>query len=157
MSTLDIAHHQAALALRVRQFHARLQDQLDEALEQCGMTLRAKTTGIVQLLYQEGPCTVGHIAETLRYSRQLAMQRLNWLIENQLAVSQRDPGDRRRRLVSLTDAGRREGEMLQAFIPRLSASFADLFAETGFDLNEAIDTADRALATTPLIGRFPDA
>ncbi|MEO1243027.1 MAG: MarR family transcriptional regulator [Pseudomonadota bacterium] len=156
MSKFQFLDSQAAFALRVKQLHDRLYEQMDDALVQSGLKLHAKTTGIVQLLYQEGPCSVGQIAERLRYSHQLATQRLSWLLDRHYAESERDPDDLRRRRVVLTKTGVREAKKLQDFLPRLSASYSDLFTETGLNLDAAISAADEALKTTPLIKRFPD-
>ena len=68
----------AAFALRVKQLQDRLSDQMSDALIESGLNLNAKTTGIVQLLYSEGPCSKAYIAHRLRYSHQLASQRLPW-------------------------------------------------------------------------------
>lgn len=156
MTKLHFLESEAAFALRVKQLQDRLYEQMDDALAQSGLELHSKTTGIVQLLFQDGPSSVAHIAERLRYSHQLATQRLSWLLTYQFAASEQDPIDRRRRRIKLTKKGVREAKKLQAFLPRLSASYRHLFSETGLNLDVAVCAADLALQNTPLIHRFPD-
>lgn len=147
----------AAFALHVKQLQDRLNDQMEEAMAQCGLAIPGKTTGIVQLLYSEGACSKAQIAARLRYSHQLATQRLDWLLKHDMAVAETDPDDRRRQVVKLTRAGIAQAKKLQAFLPRLGSAYSHLFGELGFDLDAAVLQASRALDAAPLAARLPAA
>ncbi len=145
---------EAAFALRARALVDRLADQLTDAIVDWDLKIITKTMGIVQLLYSEGAKSQTEIADRLRYSQQLAAQRLAWLHENKFVVSKRDPGDARRRLVQLTAAGMAEGKKLQSFLPVLAHAYDDLFQEIEIDLDAAVQTAERALEEKPLKARM---
>jgi DNA-binding MarR family transcriptional regulator len=145
---------EAAFALRAKQLVDRLYDQMAEALIERGLKIISKTMGIVQLLYSEGAQSQAQIADRLKYSHQLTAQRLAWLYDNEVVVSERDPSDARRRLVQLTPAGIEEGKKLQAFLPELIDAYDALFEEIGIDLDAAIQKADCALEQTPLKERM---
>ena len=154
MTDLQFLDTDAAFALHVKQLQDRLNDQIADLLLECGLTLPGKTTGIVQLLYSEGPCSKSRIAQRLRYSHQLTTQRLSWLTKNGMATTEPDPDDGRAQIVKLTREGEAEGKMLQVFLPKLRDTYKDLFQEIGFDLNDMVLQADSALAKTPLTERL---
>jgi DNA-binding MarR family transcriptional regulator len=143
----------AAIALRVKQLLDRMGDQLDPALKAGGVRIKSTTTGTVHYLFHAGPNSIAAIAAALRYSHQLATQRVNWLVKHGYARLEDDPEDRRRRRVLLTQAGRVEAENLQALLPRVEAAYATLFEELGVDLLAVLCSADEALAQTPLKAR----
>ncbi|WP_417481615.1 MarR family transcriptional regulator [Maricaulis sp.] len=145
----------AAFALRVKQLLDRLSDQMEVALQDAGLEIRGKATGIVQFLHHQGPSSLAEIAAELRYSHQLCTQRVGWLVEHGFAVLRNDDRDRRRRRVELTPAGQQEAEKLQAFLPALTQTYDDLFAEVGLDLHAAILAANAALDASPLSARMP--
>ncbi len=145
---------EAAFALRVKQLADRLYDQMADALVERELKIISKTMGIVQLLYSEGAKSQAEIADRLKYSHQLAAQRLAWLYENDFVVAKRDPSDARRRLVQLTSAGMAEGKKLQTFLPVLIRAYDGLFEEISIDLDAAIQKAERALAESPLKARM---
>lgn len=144
----------AAFALRVKQLQDRISDQMSDALIESGLKLNAKTTGIVQLLYSEGPCSKAYIAHRLRYSHQLASQRLSWLLTNDMAVTEADATDRRHQNARLTKAGMIEAKKLQRFLPKLRHAYKDLFIEIGIDLDASIAVADQALEKRSLSERL---
>ncbi len=146
---------EAAFALRVKQLADRLYDQMADALVDRGLRIASKTMGIVQLLYSEGPQSQADIAASLRYSHQLTAQRLSWLYKHGFAVTEPDPHDKRRHLITLTQAGIHEGETLQKFLPDLIAAYETLFDEIDLNLDAAIQKADAALAETALRTRMP--
>lgn len=144
----------AAFALRVQQLQDRLMEQMEDAMAQCGLTIPGKTTGIVQMLYFEGHSSTAEIAQRLRYSHQLAAQRLAWLLEHGIASADADKNDRRRQIVKLTKRGLAEAKKLQRFLPQLHGAYSHLFEELGFDLDAAIVQANNALDAMPLADRL---
>jgi len=154
MSKTQFLDTDAAFALRVRQLQDRLSDQMSDALIESGLKLNAKTTGMVQLLYSEGPCSKAYIAHRLQYSHQLASQRLSWLLANNMAVTEVNTTDRRQQSVKLTKAGMTEAKKLQRFLPKLRDAYKGLFLEIGIDLDASIRMADQALEKKSLSERL---
>lgn len=151
---MNFLDSQAAFALRVKNLHDRLSNQIDDALHEKGFSIQGKATGIVQLIYTKGPCSASYIAEQLGFSHQLTTQRLASLYRAGIAISQPDPDDRRRNQVLLTKLGDNEAEKLQLFLPQLNVAYSDLFEELEADLNTLICSASESLARKPLIERF---
>ncbi|MEM1440657.1 MAG: hypothetical protein AAF545_04805 [Pseudomonadota bacterium] len=145
----------AAFALRVTQLSDRLYAQMAASMADRDMRIVTKTMGIVQLLYSEGPQSQADIAQRLRYSHQLAAQRLSWLYKHEYAVAVPDPNDGRRNVIDLTEAGREEGAKLQRFLPLLIEAYRHLFDELGLDLDAVVQQADENLRATPLSARMP--
>ena len=143
----------AAFALRVKQLQDKLYDQMETAMAQFGLKIPSKTSGIVQLLFSEGPRSKADIARELDYSHQLAAQRLSWLLKHGMVEMQADAADKRRQFAVLTQAGRHEAETLQRFLPKLSDAYASLFAEMNLDLNAVIERANSALISIPITER----
>lgn len=156
MTTPQYLDTTAAFALRVTQLSDRLYGQMAQSMLARDMRIVTKTMGIVQLLYSEGPQSQAGIAQRLRYSHQLAAQRLGWLYKHEFAVALPDPNDGRRSLIELTDAGREEGAKLQRFLPQLIEAYQHLFDELAVDLDALVQRADEALLATPLSERMPD-
>ena len=155
-STPQFLDTQAAFALRVTQLADRLYGQMADAMTTRDLNIVTKTMGIVQLLYSEGPQSQAEIAQRLRYSHQLAAQRLRWLYTHEYAVAEPDPDDGRRSLIRLTRAGRREGKKLQRFLPLLIEAYRSLFDELDLDVDAVVRQADAALRGRPLSQRMQD-
>ncbi len=161
MTQIQFLETDAAFALHVKQLQDRLDTQMGHALEDFGLAIPSKTTGIVQLLYSKGPCSKADISKALLYSHQLTAQRLSWLLDHNMVRMNPDVSDRRRQLASLTDSGIYQAERLQDFLPRLSDAYAHLFAELDINLNALIKRTSAALDDTSITERIrlsgPDA
>lgn len=140
----------AAFAMRVGQLASLLYEQMEDCLAARDLKLPGYATSIVQTLYHAGPQSISDIAGRLRLSHQLASQRVKWLVREGFAETAPGAKDARRRIVSLTEAGRAEGDKLQAFLPVLDAAYTDLFEEIETDLHRAVLDARAALADRPL-------
>lgn len=142
---MQFLNTQAAFALRVKHLQDLLNNQMEAAMEDAGLAIPSKVTGIVQLLYSEGEQSIAEIASRLGYSHQLATQRIYWLLKHKMAETGIDPTDRRKQNVKLTRLGRSEGKRLQRFLPCLSDAYSSLFRELDLDLDAAITAACSAL------------
>ena len=81
-----------------------IKDRSIEALESTGLT--PQHHAVLSLLDEGTRETQGEIADTLGYDRSHLVGLLDELEEKGFVERQRDPGDRRRQLVSLTAAGK---------------------------------------------------
>jgi DNA-binding MarR family transcriptional regulator len=78
----------------------------------------------VLALLEEGPRTTqAEIADTLEVDRGTLVKLLDFLEERGMIGRQRDPNDRRRHFVSLTDAGRRQLTTFREIVARLDDEF----------------------------------
>ncbi|MCR9079586.1 MAG: hypothetical protein NXH78_10845 [Hyphomonadaceae bacterium] len=154
MPQIQFLETDAAFALHVKQLQDCLYNQMEMALSDYGLEIPSKTTGIVQLLFSNGPCSKADIAKALRYSHQLTAQRLAWLIDHDMVEMSLDANDKRRRLATLSPSGIVQAEKLQEFLPRLAAAYRHLFTELDINLKAQITRARDALETTPITNRM---
>ena len=99
-----------------------------EALESTGLT--PQHHAVLSLLDEGTRETQGEIADTLGYDRSHLVGLLDELEEKGFVERQRDPGDRRRQLVSLTAAGKEMLGELRMIAKRVEKEFlAPLDAE----------------------------
>ena len=144
----------AAFALNLARLSDQLYDQMQLAMAGDGVTIPARLTGIVQLLHSEGAQSQADIAQRLGLSHQLVAQRLTWLTRHKMIETRPDPDDGRRKLITLTGAGGKQADGLQAFLPKLLKTYERLFAELGLDLHGAVQGAGAALDAEPLQDRI---
>jgi DNA-binding MarR family transcriptional regulator len=92
-----------------------------EAFESSG--LNPQHYAVLSLLDEQARETQAAIADGLGYDRSHLVGLLDELEEKRLVERRRDPGDRRRHLVSLTPAGKKTYGRLRAIAKRLEEEF----------------------------------
>jgi DNA-binding MarR family transcriptional regulator len=96
--------------------------------------------------------SAAELARTLGQSHQLVVQKCPALLRLGLVTQHADPGDARRKMFRLTDAGRDQLDRIDAYSARIEAIYRTLFEEVG-DVHGVILKALNALAEKPLSER----
>ncbi|MDG1416440.1 MAG: helix-turn-helix domain-containing protein [Maricaulis sp.] len=146
----------AAFGMRMQQLLNVLLEQMEGALDVSGLQIKPAETGVLNVLFHEGPSSLADVAAAMGYSHQLTTKRVNLLVKRDMARLEDDPDDKRRRRIVLTKTGLEEAERLQAFIPNLDAVFRQMFEEIGIDVFAGIMGSKEALRTRSLEDRVKD-
>ncbi len=144
----------AAFALKVKDLHDLLGKQIGDAMDQSGIVIPAKTTAIVELLFEKDILSKADISKELNFSHQLCTQRLAWLEEHKLVSVTEDSRDRRRQVIQLTEQGKSEARKLRIFLPKLQHAYEALFSELGLNLDDVMRQAARVLEHDSLADRI---
>lgn len=144
---------QAFLARRIAQFHDLLADQGQALLEARGVALDSRLGSCLYLIGQRSGLSVAELAAELDLSHQLATYRVKKLRADGLAEQSRDPDDRTRYVLTLTDEGQAVWQALHASLGDFARVYNALFEELGVDLFDAISRARQALRQSSLLER----
>jgi len=96
-------------------------DRAVDAFEETGLS--PYHYAVLALLEEEPPETQAMIADALGYDRSHLVGMLDELEERGLIERKRDPGDRRRHLVTLTPEGKRSATKLRSIVAKLEDEF----------------------------------
>ena len=150
-----VAHlGRAMTAHRLRRLAEMLVDGYGRWLRDAGVTIPARALSTMRLLEEAGPLGVTEIAARLRLSHPFMINLVGTLEQGGFVAISTDARDARRRPVTLTRKGRREAARVRRVLRRLDAAFADLFAEIGVDLLEAVGRAEDACLREPFHRRL---
>ena len=106
-------------AYLVAQAHYRMRRGGDDRLAATG--LRARHFGPLAAIDQLGPCPQSRLAHYLAITEPAAAEVVDELVKAGLVVRGRDPQDRRRYALELTDLGRQRLDVLRAGVDELQA------------------------------------
>jgi DNA-binding MarR family transcriptional regulator len=124
---------------------------------ECGITAPVKTASAVLLLNAEGPLSIMDIAARLRQSHPTTIEWMKALESNKLVRFAADPSDRRRNIVSLTGAGRKEAKRISAAQDVFRDAYAELCAEIGDDIYSSVLRLEEACDRRTMFSRLRDA
>ncbi|MFG2680453.1 MarR family winged helix-turn-helix transcriptional regulator [Streptomyces sp. NPDC048392] len=113
----------------VAQAHHRLRRLGDEKL--AGTGLRVRHYGPLSALTTFGPCAQQRLAELLAITGPAASQLVDELVRQQLVRRGRDPHDRRRYALEVTDDGREKLGVVARAVAELATDVADLLGPGG--------------------------
>lgn len=130
----------------------RIEEQTRPLFDAAGITVPVRSCSLLTALDAAGEASVAELARALGQSHQLIVQKCPALLRLGLITQHPDPGDARRKILRLTDAGHDQLARIAAYSARIGSVYRALFEEIG-DVHGAILKALNALADKPLSER----
>lgn len=144
------------LGSRMKRIGERLQAATQEIMGEMGVTLQPGQYPFVAALDRSGPLTVGALAEAVGITQPGVTRVVAQLAALDLVTIRHARKDRRQRIVSLTQKGRRVVEHGKAEVwPRIEGAVADLCASLSGPLLDQLAAIEDGLAEKPLRRRRP--
>ena len=113
-----------------------------------------RSVSTVLLLEQRGPLSITEISAALKLSHPHVITLVRALTAVDYVAAERSPSDSRKRVISLTDAGRRQAGQLQVALARIDRAFASLFGDMDVDLLADIERFEAAIEAKSLAERL---
>jgi len=113
-------------------------------LPDLGISAPPRALSTILLLEQRGAIGIMEIAASIRLSHPLVIKLIADLEERELVRIERDPGDARRRLISLTARGSAEGVLIEEALTIMEQAYAELFREVGVDALDLVTRIENA-------------
>ena len=129
-----------------------IEDQTRDLFDAAGIVVPVKSCSLLTALRQAGEASPAQLARTLGQSHQLVIQKCPALVRLGLVTQHPDPADARRKLLRLTDKGRVQLAMVDAYSENITGVYQRLFEETG-DVHAMILKTLQALKARPLRDR----
>ncbi len=145
------------LAHRLRRASEQIVEATSLLQQNNGFTGPPRSVSTLLLLESEGPLGITEISNRLGLSHPLIIRFVRGLLEKGYVTEERDPADARRRLISLTDKGRKQVAYLYEFSTVLAEALRRLFRDTGVDLYSAVEKFEQAIAERSLVDRLAEA
>jgi DNA-binding MarR family transcriptional regulator/predicted GNAT family N-acyltransferase len=150
-AVLSFLAEQGALALasRMKVLSDRCYDLVDQIYREHGVGLQARWFPLLRLLQDRGACTVGDAALSLGLTHSAVSQLANRLSREGL-VRRVAGGDRRQRVLELTDRAREELRKAWPLWQAMRTSIERRLAAAGTDLLKALSDYEASLDAEPL-------
>lgn len=133
------------LAHRLKRASELILEGTTQLIRERGGAGPARSASTILLLSEEGPLSIMEIAYRLRLTHPFIIRLISALIDVGYVQIDPDPADKRRKIVSLTPAGREQAALFRRLNMLLETTFQELFGETGTDLIEALNRLEAAI------------
>lgn len=139
----------AALGARLRRLSAAIDADAARIYAECGIRFEQRWFGVVNQLARTGPLSVRQLADILGITHASVSETRQSLDRAGLIVSEGDPSDGRRRVLTLSPSGTALVAQLQPLWDAFDDAARDLDAEAG-GVTEALARLEQALARKSL-------
>ncbi|GGA79781.1 MarR family transcriptional regulator [Arenimonas soli] len=139
-----------ALASRLKVLSERSYDLVDQVYREHGIGLQARWFPVLRLLEQRGPLSVGEIAREIGLTHSAISQLATKLIKGGWLQRVPGDGDRRQRVLALSDRCQQELRAARPLWQAMRASVERRIMDTGVDLLGALTQYEASLDEQPL-------
>jgi DNA-binding MarR family transcriptional regulator len=142
------------LGTRMKRIGERLQADTQEIIEAAGMGVFASQFPYLAAIDRLGPLTIGEIAEAVGVTQPGATRTLAQLADGGLVVLEQTDADQRRKIASLSEAGRHlVDEASRSVWPRIEQAVRDLCGTLDGPLLDQLAAIEDGLAAASLARR----
>lgn len=127
---------------------------VDTVYREQGVDLPSRAFPLLLLLRDNGPMSITELAVQLGQSHPAVSQVSRLLLEHGVAAEQPDPADERRRMLSLTEAGRALMLSMKPIWTDIAAAVDELVAASGIEFLAGLTRLEVALNTTGFAERI---
>jgi DNA-binding MarR family transcriptional regulator/N-acetylglutamate synthase-like GNAT family acetyltransferase len=144
-----------AFGTRLKQLTERLNTDAAKIYKHLSIRFEPRWFTFFYLLYKRAPLTITEISAQLGFSQPAATQLADILIKEGLIKNVKDT-DTRKRLLTLSEKGKRMIPLLQPVWDGFESATKDLFKETGIDVLLVLDKLEKVLDAKSLSERIAD-
>lgn len=145
-----------ALASRLRRLADRLQQDVSHIYDEQGFDLPARCFPLLVALQGATPTPVTHLARSLGLTHTAIRQMAIQMSRLKLLITERDPNDSRRRLLSLSRKGRSLAKRLTPLWNEIAAANQDLLDSSGHPLLDSLGAIEEQLDRRSIYSRIHD-
>lgn len=139
------------LGTRMKRIGEKLQADTQKIIDGCGAPVQASQYPFLAAVDRLGPLTVGELAEAIGITQPGATRTVAQLVELGMLETEQAADDQRRRIVSLSKAGRRLIAASKRDVwPRIREAVADLCGDLDGPLLDQLAAIEDGLAAVPL-------
>ncbi len=144
---------EVALGSRLKRLSDRMMSDALRVYKYMDQDIQPKWFTFMSLLYERESVSVVEASELLGLSQPCISQFSKELIKNDLAQSRSDENDLRKKILSLTEKGRREYNSMEPIRSAVKKAAVSLCEDSGFDFYQAIIQFEKALSEKSLYQR----
>lgn len=134
-----------AFGSRLRRISERLMRDVSAVYREQQVSFEARWFPVLYVLSEHAPMGVTEIARELGFTHPAVNQIAGSMARAGLVASSRDAGDERRRLLSLTEKGRRTAQQLKPLWETIGECTRELVDQSGTELFAALETIEKSL------------
>ncbi len=140
----------AFLAVHLHRLRELVSAQCDKLYKDGGSKIPSHCTSLLLILPGNSNLSVMQLAAHLDYSHQLINQRVGILENLNLIERLPDSDDKRRKIIRLTPAGKREARKVRKLLEDIRYAIDQLVTELDVDLLPKLQQAEHALQSNPI-------
>ncbi len=143
-----------ALATRLKRLGERLSQDVSKIYKESNLEFEAKWFLVLELLNRENLMGITEIADALEISHAAVVQFVDQMLHNGLIKTSVDPKDARRRMISLTQSGKRMHKEIYPVLQVIKEENKKWLATASFDLLHLLSQLEASLDERSMFKRI---
>lgn len=145
-----------AIASRLKRLADRLSQDVSQIYKANALDFEPRWFPVYYVLSKQSPIGICDIATELGVSHPLVNQIADELIRHGLAEAQKDPGDKRKRLLALSERGQELLPAQESLWKEIEWAARDWLLSSGYDVLAIVDSLEQALDARSFYTRYDE-